>query len=264
MSRGGWRLAANGWLALALVLLYLPLVVMVAFSFNDSKRGVVLRGFSLRHYEAALANHDLLASFGNSLLLAIVCALLSTALGLGAALALGRLRLPLARLHAGVLVVPLVIPEICLAIALLVFFQAIGWPLALPWPLSLGSVLVAHVVFAFPFCALVLLAALRLVNPEIELAARDLGASPLRALWDVLIPTLKPALVASFLLAFTLSLDDFVVTFFTAGPAAQLLPLKIFSMVRFGATPQVNAISTLFALVSVVAVIVAAASWRRR
>ena len=258
-----WQFAANSWLALWLVLLYLPLAVMMVFSFNDSKRGVVWRGFSLRHYEAALGNETLLEAFVNSLLLGLVTAIISTALGLGAAMALERLRLPLPRLHAGVLVIPLVIPEICLAIALLVFFQAIGWPMDFPWPWSLGTVLAAHVAFSFPFCALVILASLRLIGLEQELAARDLGASPLRAMWDILVPRLKPALLASALLAFTLSLDDFVVTFFTAGPNAQLLPVKIFSLVRFGATPQVNAVSTMLAVVSLLAIVCAARSYKR-
>ena len=258
------RLLPAIWLGLCLVLLYFPLAVMAFFSFNDSKRGLVWRGFSLRHYDAAWHNESLLAAFGNSLLLAVVSACLATLLGLGAAFALERLRLSFKNAHVSLVLLPLVIPEVCLGIALLNFFHTIGWPLDLPWPWSLGTVLVAHISFCIPFCAVVLRARLRQLNQELDYAAQDLGASQWRTLYDITLPQLFPALVTSFLLGFTLSLDDFVVTFFTAGPAAQLLPLQVFAMVRFGATPEVNAVTTVLVLLTIFSILVAAkVYWRK-
>lgn len=254
----------NWWLWICLAALYLPIIIMVVFSFNDSKRGVVWRGFSLRHYEAAWKNHDLLDAFGNSLIVASGTALISTALGLCAALTLERIRIRSISVYRPVLLIPLVIPEVCLGVALLVFFHMIGWHRSWPWPLALCQVLAAHVTFSLPFCTLLIRARLRQLNSKLEVAARDLGATQLRAIWDVTVPLLKPALLASILMAFTLSLDDFVVSFFTATPEAQLLPVRVFSMIRFGATPQVNAVSTILLLITVVSILFAALAYQRK
>ena len=248
-----------------MVMLYAPLAVVVLFSFNDSKRGAVWRGFSLRHYEAMLGNSDLVAAFANSLLVAAASAAVATALGAGAALALERSASPAARsAHAGLLVVPLVVPEICLGIGMLMLLRQVGWPPDLGWPLSLGAVAAAHVTFTVPFCAAVVRARLRQLDPAVEAAAADLGAGRWRILATVTLPQIKTALAASFLLGVTVSLDDFIVTFFTAGATTNLLPLRVFSMVRFGDTPQVNAASTLLVALTFAAVAAAFALSRKR
>ena len=141
---------------------------------------------------------------------------------------------------------------------MLIFFsRVLPWPQELPWPLSLGAIVIAHVSFSFPFVAVVVRARLESFDRAQEEAARDLGASPWRALADVVLPHLRPALVAGALLAFTLSLDDFIITFFTAGPDTVTFPVKVYSMVRFSVSPKVNAISTLLLAVTVLLTFIA-------
>ena len=152
---------------------------------------------------------------------------------------------------------PIVVPEICLGVAFLVFFTQIGWPNDLPWPFSLGSITIAHVTFCFPFVALVVRARLASFNREQEEAARDLGASEWQSFRDVLLPHMKPGIIAGALLSFTLSLDDFVITFFTSGPNTITFPVKVYSMVRFSVTPEVNAVSALLILLTVILTAVA-------
>jgi len=140
-----------------------------------------------------------------------------------------------------------------MGVAMLVFFARIlPWPQEMPWPLNLGAIIIAHVSFSFPFVAVVVRARLASFNREMEEAARDLGAGEWRTISDVIVPHIAPSLVAGALLAFTLSLDDFVITFFTAGPDTVTFPVKVYSMVRFSVTPEVNAASTVLILVTVI------------
>jgi spermidine/putrescine transport system permease protein len=238
--------------------LYLPLLVLVVMSFNDSRRTTVWRGFTLDWYGRLAGNADLLAALGNSLVIAALATLISLVLGTLAAIALWRFRFALSGLVQGAFSLPIIVPEISIGVAMLIFFaKVVPWPQALPWPLDLGPIVIAHVAFIFPFVAVVVRARLQSFNREEEEAARDLGASPTRALLDVVLPHLKPSLVAGALLAFTLSLDDFVVTFFTAGPNTVTFPVKVYSMVRFSVTPEVNAASTLLLLLTVVFTVIA-------
>ena len=154
---------------------------------------------------------------------------------------------------------PIVIPEICMGVAMLAFFARIGWPSDLIWPFNLGSIIIAHISFSFPFVAMVVRARLANFNRELEEAAKDLGASEWETFRDVLIPFMRPGLVAGGLLAFTLSLDDFVITFFTSGPDTVTFPVKVYSMVRFSVTPEVNAASTV--LIVITLVLTATAMW---
>ena len=240
------------WTALVLLFLYLPLLVLVAFSFNDSRRTVVWRGFTTDWYARAFANDELIAALGNSLTIAALSTVLSLVLGALAAFALWRFRFPGRTAFDGAMALPIVVPEICMGVAMLVFFaRIVPWPVGLAWPLDLTPIVIAHVAFSFPFVAVVVRARLASFNREIEDAAVDLGAPRWRALTDTLIPHLKPSLVAGALLAFTLSLDDFVITFFTAVPDSVTFPVKVYSMVRFSVTPEVNAMSTLLLLMTV-------------
>ena len=144
-----------------------------------------------------------------------------------------------------------------MGVSMLVFFsRVVPWPTDLPWPIDLGSIVIAHISFSFPFVAVLVRARLASFNRELEDAARDLGASEWRTLVDVLVPHMRPALIAGALLAFTLSLDDFVITFFTAGPDTVTFPVKVYSMVRFSVTPEVNAASTLLMALTVVLTVV--------
>jgi spermidine/putrescine transport system permease protein len=237
--------------AVALVFLYTPILTLMAFSFNDSRRNIVWRGFTLKYYEKAMGNDGLIEAFTNSLTIALLSTIASVILGAMVAVLLWRFRFIGKAPYEGAVALPIVIPEICMGVAMLVFFARIGWPTDLPWPLNLGAITIAHISFSFPFAAMVIRARLVNFNRELEEAAKDLGASEWQAFRDVLIPHMKPGLVAGGLLAFTLSLDDFVITFFTSGPGTVTFPVKVYSMVRFSVTPEVNAASTVLIVITV-------------
>jgi spermidine/putrescine transport system permease protein len=237
------------WLRLimagTLIFLYGPISTLVAFSFNDSRRNIVWRGFTLKYYEKALENDELIEAFTNSLTIAFFTTIVSVILAALAAYVLWRFRFPFKAAYEGAVALPIVIPEICMGVAMMAFFARIGWPSDLPWPLSLSQITIAHIAFSFPFAAIVIRARLETFNRELGESARDLGASEARVFWDIVVPHMKPGLIAGALLSFTLSLDDFVITFFTAGPNTVTFPVKVYSMVRFSVTPEVNAASTI-------------------
>ena len=251
-----WQMQA--WLAAVGVFLYAPLVALMVFSFNDSRRNIVWKGFTLKYYEKALNNDGLIEAFANSLTIAALCTVLSVALGAMVALVLWRFRFPGKTALDGALALPIVVPEICMGVAMLVFFaKVLPWPVGLPWPLNLGAITIAHVSVSVPFVAVVVRARMASFNREMEEAARDLGAGECRTIKDVILPHMAPSLVAGALLAFTLSLDDFVITFFTAGPDTVTFPVKVYSMVRFSVTPEVNAASTILIVLTVLLTAVA-------
>jgi spermidine/putrescine transport system permease protein len=240
------------WVAGVMLFLYVPLASLILFSFNDSKRTIRWEGFTFDWYARLAGDDALIAAFANSLTIAAMSTLFSVVLGAMAAIALWRFRFPGRGLFDGMITLPIVVPEICMGVAMLVFFGTIApWPRDLVWPLDLGAIVIAHITFSFPFVTVVVRARLASFNREMEEAARDLGASELRAMRDVLLPHIRPALVSGALLAFTLSLDDFVITFFTAGPNTVTFPVKIYSMVRFSVTPEVNAASTVLMAITV-------------
>ena len=245
------------WVGAVMLFLYAPLIVLVVFSFNDSKRNVVWRGFTTRYYEKALGNDQLVEALFNSLTIAALATIVSLALGAVAAVMLWRFRFPLKGAVDGTISLPIIVPEICLGVAFLMFFAAIGWPTDLVWPFNLGAITIAHITFCFPFVTMVVRSRLASFNREQEEAAKDLGASEWQVFRDVLIPHIKPALVAGALLSFTLSLDDFVITYFTSGPDTITFPVKVYSMVRFSVTPEVNAASTLLIIITVILTFVA-------
>ena len=253
----------QAWIQLSLfvafVFLYAPIATLVAFSFNDSRRNIVWRGFTTKYYEKAMANEGLIEAFANSLTIALASTMISTVLGSMTAHLLWRFRLTWKPILEGVVALPIVIPEICIGVAMLVFFSRIGWPTDLPWPLNLSQITIAHVSFSFPFVIVVVRARLASFNPDQEEAARDLGAGEWAVLRDVIIPHMRPGLIAGALLAFTLSLDDFVITFFTSGPDTVTFPVKVYSMVRFSVTPEVNAASTV--LITITVAVTAVALW---
>lgn len=245
------------WVGAVMVFLYAPLVVLMIFSFNDSKRNVVWRGFTTKYYERALGNDQLVEALLNSLTIAALATVVSLVLGAVAAVMLWRFRFPLKGAVDGTISLPIIVPEICLGVAFLMFFAAVGWPTDLVWPFNLGAITIAHITFCFPFVTMVVRSRLATFNREQEEAAKDLGASEWQVFRDVLIPHIRPALVAGALLSFTLSLDDFVITYFTSGPDTITFPVKVYSMVRFSVTPEVNAASTLLIILTVILTFVA-------
>lgn len=234
-----------------LVFLYAPLFTLIAFSFNDSRRNIVWKGFTTKYYEKAAANTGLIEAFTNSLVIAFITTIVAVILGAMVGMCLWRFRFRFKPLFESVIVLPIVIPEICLGVAMLVFFSRAGWPADLAWPFNLGNIIIAHIMFCFPFVAIIVRARLAGFNNEMEEAARDLGASDWHVVTDILLPYLKPSLIAGGMLAFILSLDDFVITFFTSGPDTITFPVKVYSMVRFSVTPEVNAASTILILITI-------------
>jgi spermidine/putrescine transport system permease protein len=251
------RLWMRGWIAAVLFFLYAPLVALIAFSFNDSKRNIVWKGFTFKYYGKVLENDALMAALGNSLTIAFLATVFSVILGALAAVMLWRFRFPGKAGVEGLMALPIVVPEICLGVAMLVFFAKLDWPTDLPWPLSLTQIVIAHITFCFPFVTMVVRSRLASFNREQEEVAKDLGASEWQAFRDVLLPHMKPGLIAGALLSFTLSLDDFVITFFTSGPNTITFPVKVYSMVRFSVTPEVNAASALLILLTIILTILA-------
>ena len=239
IGRAPW-LALLAWGAVAFLLM--PLALVALFSFSASRLPTTWGGFTLRWYETAMKDRPLWESIRNSLVVASVATLVATPLGTLAALALGRRAFRGRALLGQLLHVPVLLPEIVLGIALLSTFVAAGLPL------GLGSVIAAHITVAFPFVALIVLGRVKGLDPDLERAALDLGASPLRAFRDAVLPALAPGVVAGALFAFTISLDDFVVTFFTAGPGASTFPLLVWGLMRHGVTPSINAAATLVIL----------------
>ncbi len=248
----------NPWLHISLLVtllfLYTPIIVLIIFSFNDSHRNIVWKGFTLKYYKKMFSNEILLEAFLNSIVIALITTILSLMLGVLTAILLWRFQFPLKSLYQGMIMIPVIVPEICIGIAFLVFFNWIGWPPDLIWPLNLAKIIFAHSLFCFPFVAIVIRAKLVSLNRECEEAAKDLGANAWHVYRDIWFPHLKPSLIAGGLLAFTLSLDDFVITFFTSGPETITLPIKIYSMVRFSVTPEVNAASTVLIAVTILSV----------
>jgi spermidine/putrescine transport system permease protein len=242
----------RSWVGAILFFLYAPLLLLMVFSFNDSKANIVWRGFTFKYYGKLWENDALIGAMGNSLTIAFFATIFSLILGAMAAVMLWRFKFPFKGAVDGTMTMPIIVPEICLGVAMLIFFARVGWPTDLAWPFNLSAITVAHVTFCFPFVAMVVRARLAGFNKEEEEAAKDLGASEFQAFRDVLLPHMKPSLIAGALLAFTLSLDDFVITFFTSGPNTVTFPVQVYSMVRFSVTPEVNAASTILIVLTVI------------
>jgi putrescine transport system permease protein len=222
------------------VFLYAPIVILATMSFNASRLVSVWGGFSTKWYAALFENEQLIASARISFAAAILSATIATFLGLLAAIALARFGAFRSRmLFFGAVHAPLVLPEVVLGLALLSCFVALGIGR------GFATLVIGHVTLTMCFTTVALFAALRGCDPALEEAAMDLGATPLKAFALVALPQIAPAVASAFLLAFTLSLDDLVIASFATGPGATTLPMRIYSQVRLGVSPQINAISTL-------------------
>jgi spermidine/putrescine transport system permease protein len=247
MRRGGWL-----WLAAAAVyaFLYIPLAVVVVFSFNDSRLNAEWVGFTLGWYQVLFQDQEMLLAARNSLFIALVASSVATVLGTMAGIAIHRFR---ARLLLPMVLTPVAMPEILLGVSLLIFFISVFGEESL----GLLSVIIAHITFCIGFVAIVVRARLAGMDESIFEAARDLGATPWQGFRLVTLPLILPAVIAGFLMSFTLSIDDFVITFFTAGVGVKTLPLTIYSMIKIAVTPEVNAVSALLMLLTLALIAVA-------
>lgn len=228
--------------------LYVPLIIVVVYSFNDSKLNAEWVGFTFKWYEVLFKNEQMLVAARNSLIIAIVTSFCATVLGTLAGLAMHKYKL---RLLPLLVLTPIAIPEILMGVSLLIFFVMLNMTL------GLVSVALAHIAFCIGFVAIVVRSRLQGMDEALVEAARDLGATPIQAFRLVTMPLIMPGIIAGALMAFTLSIDDFVITFFTAGAGASTLPLQIYSMIRIAVTPEVNAISTLLMLLTLFLIVVA-------
>ena len=238
---GGWLWRAS---VANLFFLYGPIAALILFSFNASRLSATWQGWSLQWYRALWADQALQAAAVNSLWVATVSTLLALLLGVGLAVGLEGLPGRRQRQIEQALLLPLVIPEVMMGVSLLLFFVLVRMPL------SLTTVIVGHALFNVPVVMVNVRARLRKLDPRLLEVAADLGASYWDALRYVTLPLLRPAIFGAGLVAFTISLDDFIVTFFTAGPGATTLPLKVYSMIKSGLSPEINALSALFVVVS--------------
>jgi spermidine/putrescine transport system permease protein len=230
--------------------LYIPLAIVVLFSFNDSELNAEWVGFTGRWYARLAEDADMLSAAGNSLIIAVVASALATVLGTLTGIAMQRYRL---HVLPALALAPVAMPELLLGVSLLLFFRQV-----LDLTLGFVSILIAHITFSIGFVAVIVRARLAGMDESIFEAARDLGATPWATFRRITLPLILPALVAGFLMAFTLSIDDFIITFFVAGVGVTTLPLQIYSMIKVAVTPEINAVSTLLLLLTLV--VIAAAS----
>ncbi|MGD1856734.1 MAG: ABC transporter permease [Leptolyngbyaceae cyanobacterium] len=235
------------WQALVTVLMYsfmyIPIIILGVYSFNESRYGAIWKGFSLTWYRKLMGDERLFLALGDSLKIALCAVAVSSVLGTLMAVGLARYRFPGKSLYVGVSYLPLIIPDIAIAVATLVFLASVSIPL------SLWTAIAAHMVFCLAYIAIVVSSRLQGLDPNLEEAALDLGATPTQALIRVLIPQLMPAILSGCLLAFVLSMDDLLISSFTAG-GANPLPIEIFSRVKTGIKPDINALSVLLILAS--------------
>lgn len=231
------------WTLLVFAFLYIPILLLVIFSFNASRLNIRWEGFTLQWYSALLANKPVVTAFQNSLLVACATTVLATALGTIGAWMLYRYRFPFQRAIGLLIFVPMVMPEVLMGVSLLVLFVQL-----LDIPLGFTTLIIAHTTFCFPFVLVGVQARLQGIDPFLEEAAMDLGATPVQAFWKVIVPYLMPAIISGALMSFTLSLDEYIVSVFTTGAQTQTLPLKVFGMAKVGLNPQLNALSSLFIL----------------
>ena len=238
--------------------IYLPILILIIFSFNTQKLNIHWEGFTLAWYDKLFHDSQILLATRNTLIIALISTVVATIIGTMAALALQRYRFPGYAASETVLYIPVVIPEVVMGISLLAFFAMIKLTL------GLVTITISHIAFCIPFVALVVRARLHGFDKSIEEASMDLGANELVTFWRVTLPTIMPGVLSGAMLALTLSLDDYVITSFTAGPGSTTLPLRIFSMVRFAVTPEVNALSAIWVLTVFILLFVATYAQRRR
>jgi spermidine/putrescine transport system permease protein len=238
------------WVAglLAYAFLYAPLVIVVVYSFNDSRLNAEWVGFTFDWYRKLFGNEQMLKAAWNSLVIGLTASAVATVLGTMAGYAMYRYKL---RLLPVMVLAPIAIPEILMGVSLLIFFVMLNITL------GMVSIVLAHIAFCIGFVAIVVRSRLAGMDESLTEAARDLGATPWQAFRLVTLPQIMPGVVAGALMAFTLSIDDFVITFFTAGVGSSTLPLQIYTMVKISVTPEVNAVSTLLMLLTLALILTA-------
>ncbi|OAJ73859.1 spermidine/putrescine ABC transporter permease [Brevibacillus sp. SKDU10] len=231
--------------------LYLPIAVLILYSFNDSRINATWSGFTLKWYTSLFENDRVLDALTNSLIIAVVTTVVTTILAAFLSLALHRYKFRFKQAFNGLIYLPILIPDILMGLSLLVMFSQ------LYMPLGKLTIIIAHITFSLSFAVVIITARLAGMGQELEEAAQDLGASSFNTFRYITLPIISPGLIAAALMTFTMSLDDFVISFFVAGPDSTTLPLYIYGMVKRGVSPELNALSTIMILVIVVLIVLA-------
>lgn len=240
----------RSYLGLVYLFLYVPIAVVVLFSFNNSEHSLIWRGFSSQWYSKLFHNPSLMTVTGHSFFLAFLASITATVLGTMTAIAFYRYRIWRKNLWSGLLFSFIMIPDLILAVALLSLFRGLSLPFGF-WTLW-----IAHTAFCLPFVFIVITGNIQELNPHLQEAALDLGANESQIIFKVLIPALRPAMLMGGLMSFALSLDDVVISYFVSGPDFQILPLKIYAMARLGANPEINALCSILFLTTLILVII--------
>ncbi|HGG0416983.1 TPA: extracellular solute-binding protein [Clostridium sporogenes] len=251
MMKNNKGLLSKIYATLVYIFLYLPIFVLVVFSFNKSKLNATFTGFTLDWYKNLINNTQILEALKNSLIIAFISTFFAVIIGTLAAIGMYRYKFKGKRAMEGLLYIPVVIPEIVMGISMLAFFSSLNLPA------GLITLILAHITFCISYVIIVVRARLDGFDSALEEAAQDLGATPWQTLTKVTLPVIAPGIISGALLAFTLSLDDVIISFFAAGPDSNTLPLKIFSMVKFGVTPEINALSTVMMVFTLSMVVIA-------
>jgi spermidine/putrescine transport system permease protein len=250
------------WLQIYSILIYgfiyAPILILIIFSFNTQKLNIRWEGFTLHWYEVLFKDGQVLLATRNTIIIAIISTLVATIIGTMAALAMQRYRFPFYNTSETLMYIPIVIPEVVMGISLLVFFVLINFKL------GLTTITLSHIAFNVPFVTLVVRARLHGYDKAIDEAAMDLGANEITTFRRVTLPTIMPGVLSGAMLALTLSLDDYVITYFTAGPGSTTLPLRVYSMVRFIVTPEINALSTIWVFIILVILVLGQITQRKK
>lgn len=250
------KILSKLYTTLVFLFLYAPIVVLIVFSFNQSKSRSVWKGFSLRWYENLFNDHIILEALWTSIEVAVLAAIISTIIGTAAAVGLKRMNKGLRSVMLTLNNIPMVNPDIVTGISMMLLFVAIFTATGLLRP-GFVTLVIAHVTFCIPYVILSVLPKLNQMNPSIYEAAQDLGCPPMKAFMKVVMPEIMPGIITGMMMAFTLSLDDFVISYFTSGSTAQTLPMVIYSMTKRRLSPKVNALSAImFVIVMVMLLII--------
>ncbi len=265
LAIGPKLLAANAVLVFAFF--YAPILVLIIFSFNAGRSGIIWEGLSLRWYGELANDPAILSAFTNTIIVAFVSTIVSTVIGTMISLAMERHNFPFKLPLDAVLYMPIIIPEIVIALATLLFFiiifNMVKNLFGITWGLGLPTIIIAHIAFTISFVATIVRARLVDMDPNIEQAARDLYADEWQAFRRVTLPLLLPGIISGALMGFTLSVDDFLITFFVSGPGSTTLPILVYSKVKFGVTPDLNALAALLLVFSIGLVLLAQFLQRR-
>ena len=235
------------YLGLIFVLMYLPIAVVIVFSFNESKLPVRFTGFSLKWYQQLFSDSAMIEALGNSLFLGVVSCLVSAVIGTLGAVGLSRIHWKTKGALEYISILPLMIPEIILGMVMMAFFYMLNLPF------GMLTLLIGHTVFCVPYILMEVKAGM---DPSLEEAARDLGAGPFRAFWDIILPLIMPAVMSGSLLAFAMSMDDVVISIFINGPRLSTLPIKVYTQIKTGVTPEVNALCTIMLAVTILILLI--------